>query len=263
MRDFTAKERLFLEKINTYKTENKYDKLHFRNLLAEYIPAYVLLWNGYNKKTDQMVLYGKKDRSHLHIDHILLADLTLFIYELQELGLISIRTNKTSKLFVAYDLNCYSSKGPLETLSDVQTKEGCEINKDNGYEHYISRVDIELQVLELCKSVIYPLPLLSDLIKNNFQSISERRYRKQISLTILSVAVASLGVLLSAFIGFKQLKTETHFDNDDLTRIEHAIVGPKRVIVEGEQETCDTLIKSEPTVINKQNICTDSLNQQR
>lgn len=263
MRDFTAKERLFLEKINAYKTENKYDKLHFRNLLAEYIPAYVLLWNGVTKKTDQMVLYGKKDRSHLHVDHILLADLTLLIYELQELGLISIRTNKTSKLFVVYDLNCYSSNGPLETLSNVQTKDGCEINKDNGYENYISRVDIELQVLELCKSVIYPLPLLSDLIKNNFQSISERRYRKQINWTIGSVAVASLGVLLSAFIGFQQLKTVTHFDNADLTRIEHAIESPKRVLIEEVQVTMDTIIKCEQAVINNQDVCTDSLNQPR
>ena len=263
MRDFTTKERLFLEKINAYKTENKYDKLHFRNLLSEYIPGYVLLWNGFNKKTDQMVLYGKKERNLLHLDHILLADLTLFIYELQELGLISIRTNKTTKLFVAYDLNCYRGNGPLETLSNVQAKDGCEINKDNGYEHYISRVDIELQVLELCKSVIYPLPLLNDLIKNKFQSISERRYRKQINCTIFSVAVASLGVILSAFIGFKQLKTETHFDNDDLTRIEHAIVSPKKVLIEGVKETCDTLIKSEQAVINKQDVCTDSLNQLR
>lgn len=261
MRELTAKERLFLKKINAYKTENEYDKLRFRNLLAEYIPGYVLLWNGFNKKTDQMVLYGKKDRGHLHVDHILLADLTLFIYELQELGLISIRTNKTSKLFVAYDLKCYSGNGPLEALSNVQTKDGCEINKDNGYEHYISRVDIELQVLELCKSVIYPLPLLNDLIENKFQSISERRYRKQINWTILSVAVASLGVLLSAFIGFKQLKTETHFDNDDLTRIEHAIVSPKRVAVEEVQETCDTLTKIQQLVVNIQDVCSDSLNQ--
>lgn len=48
--------------------------------------------------------------------------------------------------------------------------------------------------------IIYPLPLLEDLVKHQYTSIEKRQFNEQICWTRLSVFVASIAVLLTALL---------------------------------------------------------------
>lgn len=90
-------------------------------------------------------------------------------------------------------------------------------------------VDFVDYLEKYANKVIYPLPLLDDLVTNNYKSIEQRNFEKQINKTNCSLKIAFAALIISATIPFlvDRCALPTEIDNTQLKTIEQAIINNK------------------------------------
>lgn len=89
--------------------------------------------------------------------------------------------------------------------------------------------------------IIYPLPLLEDLVNHEYKSIEKRQFDEQMCWTRLSVFVASIALILTAL--FEWFDSQISIDGDQLKRA-------KQVIVEYNTGVTDTIHIGTPDTSN-------------
>lgn len=205
MREFIPKEREIMQKILSYKKENNIKGLWFYRLLAEIAPGYYIKWNSSSQKCFEKVTLSIKtnDVDFVKLKFQEIVDFILFLDELEEYKLISIRhpNDKISYREVVYDYNTYD----IETVDGNVIPEGARVFEKNTkvlvegndeFLHHTERLDIVTLIRKYYSSVIYPLPLLDDLVNNGFISIDERRHNQQICRTNISIWVAAAAIII-------------------------------------------------------------------
>lgn len=206
MREFIKSEQELLEKLSIFKRTNDFESLRFSRILANLIPGYILQFSETTYPSDSVKLHLKKDKVAIKPIYHKLIDLVLFIYELEDLKLISIRKPTYSKKYIHYDISEYKcndkSKDSIENLISSQLE---PISEENGYNSYSLNIQMGSKVFELMYAVIYPLPLLDDLVKNKFKDLELRRFqseqdynRKNYNAALKALKQSKCSIIISA-----------------------------------------------------------------
>lgn len=206
MREFTPKEQDFIKKINSYKNNKTTEKLWFYNLLSEIIPGYCIKWNTPSQKyLEETTLYLKSCNKEFVKDKFYeFVDLLLLIEELEKYKLISIRHGDgvsfaNNRIF---DYNFFETKKDNNTNDKSIHKEIVEkstrkiVEEDNSFSSYTERIDIVDLIKRYHSAIIYPLPLLKNLVDDEFIPIDEKRFNKQLRRTDVSIIIASLAIII-------------------------------------------------------------------
>lgn len=205
MREFTPKEQDFIKKINSYKNNKTTEKLWFYNLLSEIIPGYCIKWNTPSQKyLEETTLYLKSCNKEFVKDKFYeFVDLLLLIEELEKYKLISIRHGDgvsfaNNRIF---DYNFFETKKDNNTNDKsihkiVEKSTRKIVEEDNSFSSYTERIDIVDLIKRYHSAIIYPLPLLKNLVDDEFIPIDEKRFNKQLRRTDVSIIIASLAIII-------------------------------------------------------------------
>ena len=229
MRNFTPKEKKFIEKI--IATKNKGDlsafkELELAKLVRNYLAAIVIEWEvGENPS---VTIYSEKNTPGDISSYFKIADFLSFIDELKEYKYIRVDHYGNQKERRLYDQDKYSNKlyGDIqENIKTIKTdpETGSEtlipINEDDKLRLWriaedgsqilvdfekIENINLDIATLlsRYADGIIYPLPLLEDYQNNDYQTIEQRNFKKTIRWTRVSVFVASAAVLIPAIMSY-------------------------------------------------------------
>lgn len=212
MRQFTQPERIFISKIVSLKQSCSFDGLKFRNLLDNYISYSFIRWPKGNFDSNRITFYSPKQES-IVIDKCFnnLVDFIFFIEELENLSLIKLVSDgsRFSSYTVLYDTNIFSK---VHMSDELVYLNGNKVNYGDFYKSEYKLEGISLSLTRLTDSLIYPLPLLEDLIENDFEDINYKQYkeekefnsetlnltRKSLELTRKSLNKTNVSIIISA-----------------------------------------------------------------
>lgn len=194
MRKFTQPERDFLFKIVSLKQSCSFDSLKFRNLLNNYIPYSFIRWPKQSFDSNKITFYSSK-QENIVIDKCFndVVDFIFFIEELEKLSLIKLVSDgsRFSSYTVLYDTTIFSKVDMSDEL--VYVNNG-KVDYDDFNKGEYKLEGISESLTRLTDSLIYPLPLLEDLIDNSFEDINYKQYKeeKEFNAATLSLTRESL-----------------------------------------------------------------------
>lgn len=253
MRQLAETERLLVEKIVQLKQAARLEELQVARLLRKELECFALRWVLEPKKT--LLFYSiqnKTDWNVLRKNYFQVADFLYLIEELEKDRFVKIQTLsfevETDEERVLYDRGKYRYNSSNDTFwgikGDVQYL--VPINAEHKvYIDFISYLE------RYANKVIYPLPLLEDFVANNYKSIEQRNFEKQIeeserhhqaqmkvsadqhekqiSKTNYSLVIAAIALITSATMPFlvNRCTPPTEIDNAQLKAIEQAIINSK------------------------------------
>lgn len=206
MREFVKSEQELLEKLSIFKRSNDFESLRVSNILSNLIPGYILHFSGTICQSDSVTLYLKKNLAEIKPLYHKLIDFILFIYELEELKLISIRKPTCSVKYNHYDTSEYTCIDKnIDSIENLVSSQSESISKENGYNSYSLNIQMGSKAFELMNVVIYPLPLLDDLVKNKFKDLELRRFQseqdynhKNYNAALKALEQSKCGIIISA-----------------------------------------------------------------
>lgn len=243
MRELTDKEKYIVKGLFDRKSKFYLEELHTTKLLRDNLDCFALRWDLTPRKI--IKIYMKKedaeDITELNKQYFKICDFLYFMNELEENHYIKLQTisfaNNTSKLQeqALYDTSKYQYglpkdieySGNLDYFYEIADKGkrlyAVEHIEQNAYTDCVDLLN------KYYDKIIYPLPLLEDLVKHEYKSIEQRNFEKQINKTSSSLAIAALALITSATIPFlvDQCTPPTKMDNIQLKTIEQAIINSK------------------------------------
>ena len=253
MRQLTEPERQFVEKIVQLKQAARFEELQVARLLRKELECFALKWVLEPKKT--LLFYSTQnniDWNALRRNYFQVADILYLIEELEQRHFIKIQTLsfeiKADEERVLYDRGKYKYKSLGDTFWGVRGDMSYLVLVNAEHKVHVDFVDY---LEKYANKVIYPLPLLEDFVANNYKSIEQRnfekqieenerhhqaqmkasadRHEKQISKTNCSLAIAAIALITSAVMPFlvNKCTPPTEIDNAQLKAIEQAIINSK------------------------------------
>lgn len=235
MRQLTDNEQRLVEKLIEFKQHAKLDELQVARLLRKELECFALRWTSIPKKT--LYFYSYEDTSMVDADwdrlrknYFQVADFLYFIEELEKEHLIMIQTLsfeiKTDEERVLYDREKYKYSPLNDTFWGVE-----------GNISYLVQINLEHKVYvdfvgyleKYANKVIYPLPLLEDFVKNNYKSIEQRNFEREIKMTNCSLKISVFALIISIIIPFlvNRCTPPAQIDDAQLRLIEQAIINIK------------------------------------
>lgn len=235
MRQLTSSEQQLVEKLIRLKQSARLEELQVARLLRKELECFALRWTLEPQKA--LFFYALQGTSiadinwdNLRKNYFKIADFLYFIEELEQEHFIRIQTLsfdlKTDEERVLYDRKKYKYKPSNDTFWGVGNDIIYLVPINAGHKVYVDFVDY---LEKYANKVIYPLPLLDDLVTNNYKSIEQRNFEKQINRTNCSLAIAALAFITSTIIPFlvDRCTPPTEIDNAQLKVIEQAIINSK------------------------------------
>lgn len=235
MRQLTNSERQLVEKLVRLKQSARLEELQVARLLRKELECFALRWTLEPQKA--LFFYSLQGTSiadinwdNLRKNYFKIADFLYFIEELEQEHFIRIQTLsfdlKTDEERVLYDRKEYKYKPSDDTFWGVGSDITYLVPINAEHKVYVDFVDY---LEKYANKVIYPLPLLDDLVTNNYKSIEQRNFEKQINKTNCSLKIAFAALIISATIPFlvDRCALPTEIDNTQLKTIEQAIINNK------------------------------------
>lgn len=202
MRKFTPKEKEFLKKIVEFKGNSNLQELQLMRLLRKQLETLAISWELEPKCSIQIYAQFKNptdeqwrdiQKKYFEIaDYIYLIE-ELFEYKLIKLQEVSFENHTQENYRVLYDRDKYRVEG--DSIFEKSNENNCLYSLGDIHKHKVN-VTFARDLEKYANSIIYPLPLLNDYIKNDFRSIEERRYDEQLCRTNLSIIVAALAIII-------------------------------------------------------------------
>lgn len=235
MRQLTSSEQQLVKKIVQLKQSARLEELQVARLLRKELECFALRWTSEPQKA--LFFYSLQGTSitdvnwdNLRKNYFKIADFLYFIEELEQEHFIRIQTLsfdlKTDEERVLYDRKKYKYKPSDDTFWGVENDITYLVPINAEHKVYVDFVDY---LEKYANKVIYPLPLLDDLVTNNYKSIEQRNFEKQIDKTNSSLKIAFAALIISAIIPFlvDQCAPPNKMDNAQLKTIEQAIISNK------------------------------------
>ena len=194
MRELTDKEKYIVKGLFDRKNNFKLEELRTTKLLRDNLDCFALRWELAKRK--RIKIYMKKedaeDITELNKQYFKICDFLYFMNELEENHYIELQTisfaNDTSKLVkqALYDTSKYQYglpkdieySGNLDCFYEIADKGkrlyAVEHIEQNAYTDCVDLLN------KYYDKIIYPLPLLEDLVKHEYKSIEQRNFEKQI-----------------------------------------------------------------------------------
>ncbi len=253
MRQLAETERLLVEKIVQLKQAARLEELQVARLLRKELECFALRWVLEPKKT--LLFYSiqnKTDWNVLRKNYFQVADFLYLIEELEKDRFVKIQTLsfevETDEERVLYDRGKYRYNSSNDTFWGIKGDVQYLVPINAEHKVYI---DFVSYLGRYANKVIYPLPLLEDFVANNYKSIEQRNFEKQIeeserhhqaqmkvsadqhekqiSKTNYSLVIAAIALITSATMPFlvNRCTPPTEIDNAQLKAIEQAIINSK------------------------------------
>lgn len=253
MRQLAETERLLVEKIVQLKQAARLEELQVARLLRKELECFALRWVLEPKKT--LLIYSiqnKTDWNVLRKNYFQVADFLYLIEELEKDRFVKIQTLsfevETDEERVLYDRGKYRYNSSNDTFWGIKGDVQYLVPINAEHKVYI---DFVSYLERYANKVIYPLPLLEDFVANNYKSIEQRNFEKQIeeserhhqaqmkvsadqhekqiSKTNYSLVIAAIALITSATMPFlvNRCTPPTEIDNAQLKAIEQAIINSK------------------------------------
>ena len=253
MRQLAETERLLVEKIVQLKQAARLEELQVARLLRKELECFALRWVLEPKKT--LLFYSiqnKTDWNVLRKNYFQVADFLYLIEELEKDRFVKIQTLsfevETDEERVLYDRGKYRYNSSNDTFLGIKGDVQYLVPINAEHKVYI---DFVSYLERYANKVIYPLPLLEDFVANNYKSIEQRNFEKQIeeserhhqaqmkvsadqhekqiSKTNYSLVIAAIALITSATMPFlvNRCTPPTEIDNAQLKAIEQAIINSK------------------------------------
>ena len=253
MRQLAETERLLVEKIVQLKQAARLEELQVARLLRKELECFALRWVLEPKKT--LLFYpiqNKTDWNVLRKNYFQVADFLYLIEELEKDRFVKIQTLsfevETDEERVLYDRGKYRYNSSNDTFWGIKGDVQYLVPINAEHKVYI---DFVSYLERYANKVIYPLPLLEDCVANNYKSIEQRNFEKQIeeserhhqaqmkvsadqhekqiSKTNYSLVIAAIALITSATMPFlvNRCTPPTEIDNAQLKAIEQAIINSK------------------------------------
>lgn len=253
MRQLAETERLLVEKIVQLKQAARLEELQVARLLRKELECFALRWVLEPKKT--LLFYSiqnKTDWNVLRKNYFQVADFLYLIEELEKDRFVKIQTLsfevETDEERVLYDRGKYRYNSSNDTFWGIKGDVQYLVPINAEHKVYI---DFVSYLERYANKVIYPLPLLEDFVANNYKSIEQRdfekqieeserhhqaqmkvsadQHEKQISKTNYSLVIAAIALITSATMPFlvNRCTPPTEIDNAQLKAIEQAIINSK------------------------------------
>ena len=253
MRQLAETERLLVEKIVQLKQAARLEELQVARLLRKELECFALRWVLEPKKT--LLFYSiqnKTDWNVLRKNYFQVADFLYLIEELEKDRFVKIQTLsfevETDEERVLYDRGKYRYNSSNDTFWGIKGDVQYLVPINAEHKVYI---DFVSYLERYANKVIYPLPLLEDFVANNYKSIEQRNFEKQIeeserhhqaqmkvsadqhekqiSKTNYSLVIAAIALITSATMPFlvNRCTPPTEIDNAQVKAIEQAIINSK------------------------------------
>lgn len=253
MRQLAETERLLVEKIVQLKQAARLEELQVARLLRKELECFALRWVLEPKKT--LLFYSiqnKTDWNVLRKNYFQVADFLYLIEELEKDRFVKIQTLsfevETDEERGLYDRGKYRYNSSNDTFWGIKGDVQYLVPINAEHKVYI---DFVSYLERYANKVIYPLPLLEDFVANNYKSIEQRNFEKQIeeserhhqaqmkvsadqhekqiSKTNYSLVIAAIALITSATMPFlvNRCTPPTEIDNAQLKAIEQAIINSK------------------------------------
>lgn len=253
MRQLAETERLLVEKIVQLKQAARLEELQVARLLRKELECFALRWVLEPKKT--LLFYSiqnKTDWNVLRKNYFQVADFLYLIEELEKDRFVKIQTLsfevETDEERVLYDRGKYRYNSSNDTFWGIKGDVQYLVPINAEHKVYI---DFVSYLERYANKVIYPLPLLEDFVANNYKSIEQRNFEKQIeeserhhqaqmkvsadqhekqiSKTNYSLVIAAIALITSATMPFlvNRCTPPAEIDNAQLKAIEQAIINSK------------------------------------
>lgn len=253
MRQLAETERLLVEKIVQLKQAARLEELQVARLLRKELECFALRWVLEPKKT--LLFYSiqnKTDWNVLRKNYFQVADFLYLIEELEKDRFVKIQTLsfevETDEERVLYDRGKYRYNSSNDTFWGIKGDVQYLVPINAEHKVYI---DFVSYLERYANKVIYPLQLLEDFVANNYKSIEQRNFEKQIeeserhhqaqmkvsadqhekqiSKTNYSLVIAAIALITSATMPFlvNRCTPPTEIDNAQLKAIEQAIINSK------------------------------------
>lgn len=253
MRQLAETERLLVEKIVQLKQAARLEELQVARLLRKELECFALRRVLEPKKT--LLFYSiqnKTDWNVLRKNYFQVADFLYLIEELEKDRFVKIQTLsfevETDEERVLYDRGKYRYNSSNDTFWGIKGDVQYLVPINAEHKVYI---DFVSYLERYANKVIYPLPLLEDFVANNYKSIEQRNFEKQIeeserhhqaqmkvsadqhekqiSKTNYSLVIAAIALITSATMPFlvNRCTPPTEIDNAQLKAIEQAIINSK------------------------------------
>lgn len=247
MRLFTSEEnkliKKFVEIFQRSRPESLAD-LQVSKLLRNELDFFAIKWSV--DPIEEVTIFipekdiiDKKKNDELYFD---IVNFIYFLEELEEIGFIkfqNIPSSKEENFTILYDRDKYTYNPENNSFwenMNLPQKDGTFI-KTQGHillkELHTFKTSFAKDLQYCALSIIYPLPLAEDYIKNDYRTLEQRQFEEQLTTaldsarssrkaTILgftSVIIAIIALIVSIYY----YRKPTSIDNNDLLRIESAI----------------------------------------
>ena len=275
MRRFTEQENNWIKELVEIKEKglNHIQELQVAKMLRSKFTFFALKWTYGDKP--QVSLYNEsKDKNNAEQQYYSICDFIYFIKELESLGFISMQKvysdRENTGFSVLYDREnyIYDSTGNQfkpKKCKDLKSIIPCSSDKEILMEEMGNGIyglfqieqaqDINLDFAnELQKyglGIIYPLPLAKDYVDNDFRTLEQRHYEKEMNVALQSakysrwaMLIAFFSLMVSVAFGMWQVVAPQEIEPKQINTIETAIKS-KRIDDPLKVEIRDTiLIKS-------------------
>lgn len=212
MREFTPKEKEFLKKIVEFKENSNLQELQLMRLLRKQLETLAIRWELVPKCSIQIYAQFKnptdeqwKDiqKKYFEIaDYIYLIE-ELFEYKLIKLQEVSFENPIQENYRVLYDRDKYLIKG--DSIIEKSNDNNCLYALSDIGKHKVN-VTFARDLEKYANSIIYPLPLLHDLINHDFKDLeriqleeNRTNNRKTLINTYRSLRQTRCSIIISAF----------------------------------------------------------------
>ena len=186
MRQLTENEQRIVEKIVQLKQSARLEELQVARLLRKELECFALRWILEPKKT--LFFYSCQDESTTDINwdslrkyYFQVADFLYLIEELEQEHFIKIQTLsfeiKTDEERTLYDRSKFKYNASMDIFWGKEGTISYLISINAEHKVYIDFVNY---LEKYANKIIYPLPLLEDFVANDYKSIEQRCFEKQI-----------------------------------------------------------------------------------
>lgn len=254
MRQLTTEEKSIVKKLVDRKKASTLEKLRTSSLLQDNLDCFAIRWDLTSPK--KVIIYVDKDNKEstdrIYLQYFKICDFLYFMDELCDNHYIKLQTisfpeKKGESQHALYDRTKYQYGFPEGMVA--QGSADLFFEKEVGGKRLYPINQIEEKAYTDCvdllekyhDKIIYPLPLLEDLVNHEYKSIEKRQFDEQMCWTRLSVFIASIALILTAL--FEGFDSQISIDGDQLKRA-------KQVIVEYNTDVTDTIHIGTPDTSN-------------
>ena len=257
MRELTIKEKYIVKGLFDRKNESNLEELRTTKLLRDNLDCFALRWELAPRKIIKIYMKQEdtEDIAKLNEQYFKICDFLYFMDELEANHYIKLQTisfaEDTSKLLrqALYDTSKYQY-GFLKDIEHFGNLDCFYEIADNGkrlYEVKHIKQNAYTDCVDLLNKyydkIIYPLPLLEDLVKHEYKSIEQRNFEKQIEENDLhhkeqmryvrkSFYAALCAVAVSAVIPFfaEECAEPIEIKSSQLKSLEQSIIQSKTIL---------------------------------